>query len=82
MKKLVLFLSLIFLGTFSYLNAQVIENFESITMNIFDGGANGAISVVPNPDPNGNSTLYVGKMVRGFDGQPWAGGYATISDPN
>ena len=66
MKKSVLLLSLILMGAFTFMNAQTIENFESITMNIFDAGANGALSVEPNPDPEGNGTLYVGKMVRGF----------------
>jgi len=63
-------------------NAQIIEDFESLKMNLFDGGANGAISVVPNPDATGiNTSGYVGKMIRGFDGQPWAGWYATMATP-
>jgi hypothetical protein len=62
--------------------AQTIEDFEPIKMNIFDGGANGSITVVPNPDPTGiNTSANVVKMVRGFDGQPWAGWYATIPTP-
>lgn len=81
MKKLVLIVALVFMSAVSYLNAQVIENFESITMNIFSAGTNGAISVVANPDQVGNESLYVGKMVRGFDGDPWAGWYATLSTP-
>jgi len=80
MKKLLLsILMLTVLGLWT--NAQVIEDFESITMNVFDAGANGAVSVVANPDTIGNSSLYVGKMVRGFDGQPWAGWYATLPSP-
>ncbi len=82
MKKSVLFLSFFLLGAFGYMNAQVIENFESITMNLFSGGTNGAISVVPNPDPTGiNTSMYVAEMVRGFDGDPWAGWYATLPTP-
>lgn len=81
MKKI--YMLLIMLLAFTGFNmAQTIEDFESITMNIFDGGANGSISVVPNPDTTGiNKSLYVGKMVRGKDGQPWAGWYATIPSP-
>ncbi|MDY0103496.1 MAG: T9SS type A sorting domain-containing protein [Lentimicrobium sp.] len=62
--------------------AQVVENFESLKMNAFDAGANGAVTVVANPDQAGiNPSYYVGKMVRGFDGQPWAGWYATLGTP-
>lgn len=81
MKKSGLFLALLMACSFSFLNAQVVENFESITMNIFSGGTNGAVSVVANPDTAGNNSLYVGEMVRGFDGDPWAGWYATLPVP-
>jgi hypothetical protein len=48
-------------------------------MNIFSQGTNGSLTVVPNPDQTGiNTSGNVGKMVRGFDGDPWAGWYATI----
>lgn len=78
MKKFYLFLLVIFAFT-GFTMAQTIENFESIKMNIFSGGANGMVSVVPNPDTTGiNKSLYVGKMVRGMDGDPWAGWYATL----
>jgi len=62
-------------------NAQIIEDFESLKMNIFSGGTNGAISVIANPDTIGNHSGYVAKMVRGFDGDPWAGWYATLPTP-
>jgi len=81
MKKLVLFIAVLIGSSINLMNAQTIENFESIKMNIFDAGANGAISVISNPDTAGNNSLYVGKMVRGFDGQPWAGWYATMPTP-
>lgn len=62
--------------------AQTIEDFESIKMNIFSAGANGALTVMPNPDPSGiNTSANVVKMVRGFDGDPWAGWYATLPIP-
>jgi hypothetical protein len=78
MKKLVLLLALLFTGSISLLNAQVIEDFETIPMNLFSGGTNGALDVIANPDMNGNETMYVGQMDRGFDGDPWAGWYADI----
>lgn len=62
--------------------AQTIEDFESIKMSIFSGGANGTLTVIPNPDPSGiNTSPNVVKMVRGFDGDPWAGWYATLPTP-
>ncbi len=81
MRKFTLLFVLVF--TFAGFSvAQVIENFESLKMNAFDAGANGSVSVVANPDQTGiNTSYYVGKMVRGFDGQPWAGWYATLSTP-
>ncbi|MCF8366662.1 MAG: T9SS type A sorting domain-containing protein [Bacteroidales bacterium] len=80
MRKLLL--SILMLTIFGlWTNAQTIENFESITMNLFSGGTNGAISVVANPDTAGNPSMYVGKMVRGFDGDPWAGWYSDVDSP-
>jgi len=73
-----MFLLLVFAFT-GFSMAQTIENFESIKMNAFSAGANGSIAVVANPDTTGiNKSLYVGKMVRGKDGDPWAGWYATL----
>ncbi|MBW6490349.1 MAG: T9SS type A sorting domain-containing protein [Lentimicrobium sp.] len=81
MRKITLLIVLMF--TFSWVSmAQVIENFESIKMNIFAEGTNGSVSVVPNPDATGiNPSGVVAKMVRGFDGDPWCGWYATIPTP-
>lgn len=62
--------------------AQIVEDFESISMNIFSAGTNGMIGVIPNPDATGaNTSLYVAKMVRGHDGDPWAGWYSTLTSP-
>lgn len=80
MRKITFLIALLF--TFSISMAQVVENFESLKMNAFDVGANGSTSVVANPDKSGiNTSEYVGKMVRGADGQPWAGWYATLATP-
>ncbi|MDY0344812.1 MAG: T9SS type A sorting domain-containing protein [Lentimicrobium sp.] len=80
MRKFTFLIALMF--TFGFSMAQTIEDFESLTMNIFSQGTNGSLSVVPNPDPTGvNTSAYVVKMVRGFDGDPWAGWYATLDTP-
>ncbi len=73
---------LIFMAFAATSIAQTIEDFESIQMNLFSGGTNGSLTVVPNPDPSGiNTSATVVKMVRGFDGDPWAGWYATLPTP-
>jgi hypothetical protein len=60
----------------------IIENFESLKTNLMEGGANGAFSLVPNPDPSGvNKSDYVTKFVRPFDGKPWSGFYGTLGTP-
>lgn len=80
MKKTVLFIAVLFSCSIAVLNAQVIENFEPIQMNLFSGGTNGGLDAIANPDMNGNETMYVGQMDRGFDGDPWAGWYADLSE--
>lgn len=58
--------------------AQVIENFESLKMNLFNAGTNGSLTVVPNPDKTGiNTSVNVVKMVRGV-GTSDAGWYGTL----
>lgn len=80
MRKITLLIALMFTMGFSM--AQTIENFESLQMNLFSGGANGSLTIIPNPDPSGiNTSTNVVKMVRGFDGDPWAGWYATTDTP-
>lgn len=79
MKKTLLALTLMFAFA-GVTMAQVIEDFESIQMNVFASGANGKMEVVPNPDKTGANTSYnVVKFVRGKDGDPWAGFYTTLA---
>jgi len=81
MKKINLILMMMFTLT-GFTMAQIVEDFECIKMNIFSAGANGSLTVVPNPDQSGiNTSAYVTKMVRGLDGDPWAGWYATLPAP-
>ncbi|WGH76044.1 hypothetical protein P8625_02420 [Tenacibaculum tangerinum] len=47
------------------------------TLSSFDGGD---ISVIANPDTNGNTSEMVAKMVKGA-GQPWAGSKITVPEP-
>ncbi|MFD1613546.1 hypothetical protein [Gelatiniphilus marinus] len=46
-------------------------------LSSFDGGG---ISVIANPDTNGNSSSMVAEMVKGA-GQPWAGSKITVPSP-
>jgi len=81
MKKTLLAL-LMMVGFGSMTFAQVIEDFESISMNVFSSGANGKMEVVPNPDRTGANTSYnVVRFVRGKDGDAWAGFYTTLAAP-
>lgn len=53
-------------------------DFEDLQeLSSFDGGE---ISVVDNPDTNGNPSSMVAKMVKGA-GQPWAGSKITVDEP-
>ena len=53
-------------------------NFEpKFTLSSFDGGA---LSVIANPDTNGNSSAMVAKMVKNA-GQPWGGSKITVPTP-
>ncbi|MDG2195127.1 MAG: hypothetical protein P8K77_09860 [Polaribacter sp.] len=53
-------------------------DFEPLqTLSSFDGGE---ISIVANPDTNGNSSAMVAKMVKGA-GQTWAGSKITVPQP-
>jgi len=62
--------------------AQIIEDYESLQMNLFSGNVTGSVSVVANPDPTGiNTSLVVGKMLRSFKGDPWQGWYAMMPAP-
>lgn len=80
MKKITFLIALLF--TFGISMAQVIENFESLKMNVFAGGANEEVSVIANPDPTGiNPSSTVAKMVRGADGEVYAGWYGTLATP-
>ena len=58
--------------------AQVI-NFDdtAYTLSSFDGGD---ISVIANPDTNGNTSANVVQLVKGA-GQPWAGSKITLDNP-
>jgi uncharacterized protein (TIGR02145 family) len=63
-------------------NNIVLENYESLKMNLMEGGTNGSIVVVPNPDPSGvDISSYAVKFVRPFDSQPWSGFYGTLDTP-
>jgi hypothetical protein len=62
----------------------VMENFESLKMNIMTGGAEdlSKFTVVPNPDKSSyNLSDYVVEFLRDKDGVVWGGFYATLDTP-
>lgn len=84
MKKLVLIVALVFMSAISYLNAQVIEDFETIPLNMMLGGADdlSTMEVVANPDPNGiNTSPMVVKFTRDMNGVPWGGFWSPQAVP-
>jgi hypothetical protein len=63
---------------------QVIDNFETIEMNIMLGGADdlSSFSLIPNPDKSGvNLSDYVIKLNRDKDGVPWCGFWGHVYPP-
>jgi hypothetical protein len=61
---------------------QVMENFETIPMNIMLGGAEdlSSFSLAPNPDKSGiNLSDYVAKFHRDKDGVAWGGFYSATT---
>ncbi len=83
MKKLLL-ISFMLLAMAGSSLAQVVEDFESLKMNLMLGGAtdNSTMTVVPNPHNGGlNTTAYVVEYFRSKNGVPWGGFYATAATP-
>jgi len=60
----------------------VLEDYEPIPLNIMEMGTNGKFTLVENPDKSGiNTSSYVEKFVRPFDGQPWSGFWSALPAP-
>jgi len=57
--------------------ASFLDFEPELEISSFDGGE---ISIVNNPDTNGNSSLKVAKLVKGA-GQTWAGSKITVDTP-
>ncbi|NVJ87945.1 MAG: hypothetical protein HWD82_00685 [Flavobacteriaceae bacterium] len=57
--------------------SPVLDLEPTVGLSSFDGGD---ISIINNPDTNGNSSLRVAKMVKNA-GQPWAGSKITTNSP-
>ncbi len=63
MKKFTLLL-VIMLSYTGFTMAQTIENFESIKMNSMAFGTTGMMTVVPNPNPVGDTSMYCVEFIR------------------
>lgn len=62
----------------------VMENYESLKMNVMLGGADdlSKFTKIPNPDKSSyNLSDYVIEFLRDKDGVPWGGFYATLDTP-
>jgi hypothetical protein len=86
MKKITLIFTLL-LAIAGFTRAQVIENFESIKMNMMAGGADdlSSFTIVANPDTAGpaniNKSTMVCKFMRDKDGVPWGGFWSPQTTP-
>jgi len=79
-KNLLIFMILMAMAGF--LQAQVIENFEVIKMNVMVGGSDDSSSmvVVPNPDKSGiNTSNWVVRFVRDKNGVAWGGFWSPLT---
>lgn len=77
MKKLILVLF-----SMVYVNAQTVEDFESIALNVMLGGTEdlSTMTAVANPDPSGINTSGIAvKYVRDKDGVPWGGFWSALA---
>ena len=86
MKKFTL-IFIVLLAMVGFTRAQVVENFESIKMNLMAGGADdlSSFTVVANPDTAGpaniNKSALVCKFLRDMNGVAWGGFYAPLTTP-
>ena len=84
MKKLLLIVAFLFFGAMSYLTAQVIEDFESIPMNLMlnDPSTDSSmLTVVMNPVMGTiDSSMQVVEFLRDKDGIPWEGFWGILAD--
>lgn len=63
--------------------ATIIEDFETIALNLMLGGAEdlSTIGVIPNPDKSGiNESGYVVEFMRDKDGVPWGGFWSALAN--
>lgn len=68
----------------THVESVILENFESLKMNLMAGTAEdlSTFTVVPNPDASGvDLSSYVVEFLRDKDGVIWGGFYATLDTP-
>ena len=82
MKQFTMFFLAMFL-TAGIANAQMIEDFEHIPLNIMLGGDtdNSTMSIVPTPEGTTNPGTHVVKYERSMNGVPWGGFWSALPQP-
>ncbi len=66
----------------AYLQAQMIEDFEHIPLNLMLGGDddNSTMTIVPTPEGTSNPSSHVVKYHRSMNGVPWGGFWSALPE--
>jgi hypothetical protein len=67
----------------AYVQAQMIEDFEHIPLNLMLGGDddNSTMTIVPTPEGTSNPSSHVVKYHRSMNGVPWGGFWSALPEP-
>jgi len=82
MKQFTILVLAVLMST-AYVQAQMIEDFEHIPLNLMLGGDddNSTMTIVPTPEGTSNPSSHVVKYHRSMNGVPWGGFWSALPEP-
>ncbi len=82
MKQFTILILAVLMST-AYVQAQMIEDFEHIPLNLMLGGNddNSTMTIVPTPEGTSNPSSHVVKYHRSMNGVPWGGFWSALPEP-
>jgi len=82
MKQFTILVLAVLMST-AYVQAQMIEDFEHIPLNLMLGGDddNSTMTIVPTPEGTSNPSSHVVKFHRSMNGVPWGGFWSALPEP-